>query len=185
MLTFKNKPNKFHVDKRGKFFWESRSCAVEINLFAIYKSEIYILIEKRSTTMMDCPNLWAIPSGYLDYDESGWEAAMREVYEETGLDITKYKDSIVENNYEDVFHVITHPSHNRQNVILEYCVILDFDKSGQKFPIELEEYKNKEIDKIQWLNMRELDHNKYEWAFNHNERIQNAFNKFKKHFLFI
>ena len=185
MPEFKNRHNKFHVDKKGKFFWESRSCAVEVNLFAIYKSEIYVLIEKRSATMMDSPNLWAIPSGYLDYDESGWEAAMRELYEETGLDITQYKDSIVENNNEDAFHVITHPSHNRQNVILEYCVVLNFDKSGQAFPIELEDFKNKEIEKIRWMNISELDHNGYEWAFKHNERILNAFDKFRSHFLFI
>ena len=41
-----------------------------------------ILLQKRSDS-----NKWGIPGGMLDYGESAEEAAIREVHEETGVDV--------------------------------------------------------------------------------------------------
>lgn len=174
MPTFNNRPNKFHKDKDGKAFWESRSVAVEAVVFAIKNNQINILIEKRSAKMMDSPNLWCVPCGYLDYDETGWEAIVRELYEETGFDIEAYKESIVTTNNMRPFGVITNPAQNRQNVVLEYCVVLDFDKSKQEFPSHVAEYKNKEIAEIRWMPFKDIINPEYVWAFNHNERIEES-----------
>jgi len=189
MLSFNNKPNKFHRDKNGNPFWESRSAAVEVSVFAIYKKVVYVLIEKRSDTMMDSPGLYALPSGYMDYDESGWEAAMREVYEETSLDISKYNEILVTDNNKQPFEIITDPKHNRQNIVLEYCVVLNFDKKIKRgkhkyyftFPIEIEEYCNKEISLINWLPIEFISRKNFVWAFNHDERIKNAYKVFKNY----
>lgn len=174
MPDFKNKPNKFHKDKEGRAFWESRSVAVEVVVLAMYKNKSYVLIEKRSAKMMDSPNLWCVPCGYLDYDETGWEAAVRELFEETGLDLSIYEKSILSSNGQSPFNVITNPKQNRQNVVLEYCVVMNFDKSKQHFPQEVEKYKNKEIAEIRWMLFDEVYDDKYEWAFNHDDRIKDA-----------
>ena len=178
-MSFNNKPNKFHKDKEGKPFWESRSVAVEVSVFAIHNKQVYILVEKRSSIMMDGPNLWALPSGYMDYDETGWDAARRELYEETSLDIDRYDKICITNNNKQPFEVITDPKHNRQNIVLEYCIVLNFNKSQEKFPIELEQYKNRETAQIKWLMPNRLT--QVNWAFNHDERIKNALVIFKKY----
>lgn len=188
MPTFKNRQNSYYRDENGKMIWVSRSCAIEINLFAIYNHRVYALIQKRSGTMMDCPNMWGITSGYLDWDESAWECGIRELYEETGIDIEKYKESIIEDNNHQPFNTLTEPYRNRQNVILEFIIILNFDKSGQQFPIEIEEYKNKEIAVVEWLDMENFlltEKEKRTWAFGHDERILKASSIFKHHFLHI
>lgn len=174
MPVFKNRPNKFHKDKDGKAFWESRSVAVEAVVFAIYGEHAYVLIEKRSAKMMDSPGLWCVPCGYLDYDESGWEAIVRELYEETGLDVEAYNASIIATNNRQPFGVITDPRQNRQNVVLEYCIVMDFNKSMQKFPDYVSSYKNKEIAEIRWMPFDDRTNSEYVWAFNHDERIAEA-----------
>lgn len=178
MPIFKNRPNKFHRDKNGKAFWESRSVAVEAIVLAFYDEETHVLIEKRSATMMDSPNLWCVPCGYLDYDESGWEAIVRELFEETGLDIEAYQKSVTIDNNRRPFNVITDPAQNRQNIVLEYCIVLDFDKSNQDFPEHLTQYKNKEIAEIRWMPFNDLHKEEYVWAFNHDKRIEEAINWF-------
>ena len=114
MPSFKNIANKFHKDKNGNPFWESRSVAVEIVVLALYKKEVYVLIEKRSNTMMDSPGKFCMPSGYIDYNESGWEAAIREVYEETGIYLPDYDHLLVTNNNKEPFKIAFRYCFNRK-----------------------------------------------------------------------
>jgi 8-oxo-dGTP pyrophosphatase MutT (NUDIX family) len=50
---------------------------------------MYVLSTKRSSNMIDEPYKMCVPCGYLDWDESGPEAALRELQEETKIDIGK------------------------------------------------------------------------------------------------
>ena len=180
MPTFKNRPNKVHKIN-GKEVWESRSTAILPVILAIYKDNIFVLIGKRSK-IMDSPGLWCLPSGYIDYDENGFDALRRAVYEETSLDIQKYKKYLVyATPTHEPFYVQTKPTENRQNITLSYCFIYDF--SGRDLPREIESYTDKESDEVKWIPIEDVFTSKYKWAFNHDERIEMAVLKFKKYLL--
>ena len=126
--------------------------------------------------MLDKPGRWCAPSGYLDWNESSWDAVVREVYEETSLYLPKYENVKLTDNDKQPFFVNTDPKENRQNVALNYCVIYDF-KNG--LPNEIEKYQNKEISQIKWVPLEYII--KYQLVFNHEERIKMAVEKFKNY----
>jgi len=170
--TFKNRPNIVH--KVGdREVWESRSTAVVAVILAYANNKIYVLGEKRSNIMPDAPNLWVVPCGYIDWDENGWNALRREVYEETSFFIDTYKDYIVYDNNKEPFFVNTEVTENRQNIALTYCVLFDFEK--RSLPKDVELHTDKEIAAIKWIPIEEIS--KYKWAFDHEKRIQQALNK--------
>ncbi|MDD5648858.1 MAG: NUDIX hydrolase [Candidatus Nanoarchaeia archaeon] len=169
---FENKPNtEYKVG--GKTIWESRSVAVVGVILAQWNKKVYTLIEKRSKNMPDSPGKWCLPCGYLDWDETGYEALIREFYEETSLYLPNYKNQLLFNNDEQPFFVNTDPSENRQNVSLSYITIFDFLEE-KSLPLEILNFKNSEIDEIKWVEL--LDLIEYDFAFNHEERIVMAAN---------
>ena len=183
---FKNRPNIEHkIGDRSIF--ESRSVAVVGVIFAKIKAEkigdydkLYVLAEKRSATMMDSPGKWCVPCGYLDYNENGSEAMLREVYEETGLYLPDYEKQLL-NKVDSLqpFYVRTDPEENRQNVALSYCFVYDFTEIGLP---EVESFKNSEIAQLKWIEIGELYFsNGYDFAFSHDKRIFMAIDKFDKY----
>lgn len=174
---FKNKENTCYTiikDGREKQIWNSRSCAMVAVVLGMFEKEIYALTIKRSE-VMDFPNLYAVVSGYFDWNESALEALDREIYEETSLylpELNKYE--IHKDPEESPFFVNTNPKENRQNISLSYCVIYNFLKVG--LPKNIENYKNKEVSLVKWMNIKDIDN--YKWAFNHDERIKLALSKF-------
>jgi len=176
--VFKSRENtRYVVD--GKEVWESRSNAVGAIIFAIVKDNIFVLVEKRSNKMPDGPGLWAVPSGYLNYDEDGWDSMRRELYEETGFFVDHYKKYLVFDNDKENFYTHSKPDENRQNVVLWYCLIYDFSKIG--LPKDVESYTDSEIDAIKWIPVEDVFGPKYKWAFNHEKRIEMALLKFKNY----
>ena len=176
--VFKNRPNKvYNVD--GKEVWESRSGAVAAVILAIDKDKVFVLTEKRSQNMPDGAGMWACPSGYLDYDEDGWESMRREIYEETSFFVDEYEKYVVFDNNKDPWYTHTKPTENRQNIVLWYCIIYDFSKVG--LPRQIESFKDKEIEKIKWMPLEKTFESGLKWAFNHDERIEQVIVKFKKY----
>ena len=176
---FKNRPNKeFFVkdDDGDRHIWESRAPAVVVVIFALSKSTMYVLAEKRSDTMVDAPGRWVLPSGYIDWDETGWDAVRREVYEETSFYIDKYKKYCVYYNDKEPFYVMTNPIENRQNISLNYYIVYDF--KNKSIPKKIESYKYSEISKIKWIDYKDIHNPEYDWAFLHDERIEMALEKY-------
>ncbi len=100
--TFKNRGNEEVELKDGRKVWLSRSPAVVAVILGIERDNIYVLTEKRSA-MMDEGNKWAVVSGYMDWDEDGMEAIVRETYEETSFHMPQYENNLVFNNDGDPF----------------------------------------------------------------------------------
>ena len=113
---FNNRLNE-RIEANGKEYWISRSVAVVGIVFAIKDHIVYTLVTKRSS-IMDQPHKLCVPCGYLDWDESCYEAMLREVYEETSLYLPDYKDNIVEGFWNKIpFSVLDNPAKDaRQNV---------------------------------------------------------------------
>lgn len=170
-MNFKNKPNILHETIEGKKIWESRSVAVNAVILLMFNNELYVLASKRGPNAADSKGLMNLPSGYLDWDESGTEAMFREIWEECGLDI----NILLNNSFytftdyiEQPWHVNTIPSENRQNVSLRYGLYADVDNL-----FDLTTEHNEIVGEVEdslWLNIKDI--NKYKWAFNHDKVIE-------------
>lgn len=145
----------------GNRYWVSRSVAVSTFLFLRDGCEIYVLANKRGKGSADYQGLWNCPCGYLDYDETGEEGAVREVKEETGY-ILESKDLVLDK-------VITEPSQNHQNVTLRYFCEKNISEI-KKEEGEIEGGEEDEVEEIKLINIKDVDN--YEWAFGHKEIIK-------------
>ena len=52
-----------------------------------WSAEPALILTRRSTKLRNHPGQWALPGGRLDADETPVEAALREMYEEVGVDL--------------------------------------------------------------------------------------------------
>jgi 8-oxo-dGTP pyrophosphatase MutT (NUDIX family) len=171
MKKFNNKHNKEYKVKDGeheKTIFHVRSTAVVAVLIAKYKNEFYTLVNKRGPGCPDNIDKWCCTCGYLDWDETLKEAVVREVWEESGVDVDNIllHYDILKDDLDTPFFINDKTSENRQNISLSFGLLFECD--------ELPETTNKynepgETSDIQWIKINELD--KYDFAYNHNERI--------------
>lgn len=164
MKKFNNIPNQsYKID--NKVFWDSRSVAVNCVIFLNMDNNIYVLIGQRGIGTPDNQGLYNIPSGYLDFSETGSEAVKREVWEETGFDLNSI-DSPIMSFLDQPWHVNTDPSANRQNVSLRYGIYFD----SESLPKLTNKYSEpNEVADLKWINIDNL--NQYEWAYDHDQLI--------------
>ena len=54
---------------------------------AVFDSEDRILITRRNKKMKSFPGAWVLPGGHVEMKEELEEAGLRELFEETGLEI--------------------------------------------------------------------------------------------------
>jgi len=181
-MEFKNRPNTYHkID--GRVVWESRSVAVNgvilINVEDFDDPGPYALVAERGPKAADFRGLWNNVAGYLDYDESGTEAIIRETWEEVGINLHNLIDQAILVHNVDIqhpWHTETDPLNNdKQNVSLRYGVY-----TTQKwFPV-LSTANNElpgEVGKMKWVHLNELHW--YKWAFDHDKVIR-AYYEFVK-----
>lgn len=170
---FNNIPNKCY-NINGKEVWHSRSPAIVGVIIAtiIETGKIYVLCEKRTNTMPVVPGRWVLPCGYIDWNENGWDALRREVYEETGFLIDDYKKYLYYKVSKEPYFVKTEINENSQNIVLNYRVFFKFSKKD--FPKHIEKNKNEEVAKVKWIPLEDVLSKKYNMAFEHEERIEKA-----------
>lgn len=161
----------FSVKVEGKTYWISRSIATAVHVFKVINSDLYVLAEKRGSGVQ-YPGLYCIVCGYLDYDETLQEGAIRELREETGINITEDRLNLVD--------IYSSPSENRQNVTVHYYTFL---KENEDFDLtKAQGGEENEVEKIEWIKLGKIKHedelqintevfSKYDWAFNHDRKI--------------
>lgn len=150
------------IDKdTNKEYWISRSIAVASFIFyhEPNTNNIYVLANKRGDGTPDFQHCWNCPCGYLDFDETLKDAAIREIFEETGYIINS--ENLTINSIND-----DPKDSNKQNVTIRFVAHLT------KMP----DYKERlggeqnEVDDIKWILINDIDN--YDWAFNHNKLIK-------------
>jgi 8-oxo-dGTP pyrophosphatase MutT (NUDIX family) len=144
--------------------WLSRSCAVCAMVYAYnpINDTYYILANKRGSGALDYKGYWNMPCGYLDYNETAEQAAVRECYEETGIKIDKPLKFV---------RYSTDPTENRQNVVFFFSVCLGDIRQYQQ--LSTEHMEENEVEGLQWIPFKDVD--KYQWAFDHDEIIKRYF----------
>ena len=170
MPKFNNTPNNCITSTSGEQYWISRSCAVAVVVIALVDETSYVLINQRGSGTMDFQGFWNLPCGYLDWNETSGEAAHREVYEETGVDLNKYRQ--FESFMDQPWFVQTDPKANRQNVTMRHGVVLNVDS----LPETTAEYcEPDEISDIRWVPVDDVISGKYECAFGHDTVLDEFF----------
>lgn len=154
---FYNKPNPSFINEAGIEVWDSRSSAVVLTIMFWDSAgdEYYIPMGQRGTSSVvpDARGLWSLPCGYLDYNENGGEAAMRETREEIGLYVERliYQQFLrgkrVYTSLYQPWHVNHFATANRQNVTLHFAVVLEWDMK-EELPTLTNKYNEKEGEVI-------------------------------------
>ena len=148
---------------KNETFWISRSCTTECIIFNCMNDEWFVLANKRGRGCINNIGLWNVPAGYLEYDETLEECAIRETFEETGVKISKKQLNLfeVDSTCDDKL--------NSQNVIIAYWVNIN----GAAI-LTNENSDPDEVEEIKWIPVVKI--NDYKWISNkHLNRIKRAF----------
>lgn len=167
---FKNKENEEATLEGGKKVWLSRSMAVcvvvRIHLTERGSGNPIFVMTKRGEGVTHTGTV-CFPCGYLDYNETLQEAALRELFEETGILIQS-----LDNMYMDVIN--DDPNSFAQNVTARFVVDLTMnDAIFESFVKNLKKHEENvdknEVDGIILLGGSNYD--SFEYAFNHGDLL--------------
>lgn len=166
-MKFKNRPNECATTTDGRQIWISRSVAVAASIIVVHEQCPYILVNQRGTGMPDFQGYWNLPCGYLDYDETTAEAAMREVWEECGVNVLDLLPKSSVEFFSHPWDVSSKPRSEKQNVTVHHGLHAEVTE----LPV-LSSANNEpnETADIRWLPLAEVD--SLEYAFNHRARIE-------------
>ena len=169
--VMKNQPC---YDKDGNFLgWFSRSVAVLAVVFG-YDNDYncYVLASQRGpgTPDPEFVGSWNCCCGYLDFDESTEQAAIRETFEETGINLSDSSISITDMGWID-----DPKADKRQNISHRFLVILP--KTIDKYEFSKKNNEKDEVGEIKWIPVSEVDN--YKWAFGHDIIIKQFYMKVK------
>jgi len=142
----------FPVNVNGKEYWVSRSIATVTYVYGIVNGVDCILANKRGPGLPNKVGLWNCVSGYLDYDETLEEAAVREVFEETGVRIDK--SFLIMDNIDSSI------DREHQNVLVRYYTYIG--NLAERVVLTNENAEPNEVDEVKWIPITEIDN--YQWV---------------------
>ena len=148
----------------GEVEWIARNIAALVIIIGYNKEgKTYVLANKRGPKTPDPEfrGCWCMPCGYLDYNETIKEAAVREVFEETGVKLNA--------NNLILFYINDNPNDDkRQNVTFRYrCTIKE---NIEDINLTSKNSEEEEVSSIKWIPIDDIDN--YKWAFNHDKIIK-------------
>ena len=159
---FNNRQNTMIKDEQGKAHWISRSVVV---ICLVTCNEKFLIVRRGNHVSQT--GRWSLTCGYLDYNESVEECAIREIWEESGVDIRKYKHEL------KLDYVNSKPDHTRnQDIGFHYIVEIDSDRLPK---IDLSVVDSNETTDVKWISVDELDD--FKFAFNHDKKILKYVNR--------
>ena len=151
MSRFNNVPNEEITDTQGRKHWISPSISVD----GLIVVNGFVLVIKRSDAMTNA-GLWCLPCGFMDWNETPSNACIRELYEETGVDVRAF----------DVINKDSHRPHALNDTALQFVF-----EMLERPEINLD---TEECTEYKWVScsmLRDLD-----WAFGHDRLIEYLLN---------
>lgn len=189
MKEKKNYEENFVVTSKedGKKYWISKACAVSVVIYCFSSdpnNNGYFLVHKRGIGCPDNNGKWSVNCGYVGWHEKLKKAAVREVYEEIGLELNPSQLFLIGIN--DPIDTIN------ENITHRYLVVLDeesvrdkiknniinkdsFLRGGEKDEIETIELIPATIDSIYQLEKESG------WAFSHEILLKDVIDKYIFH----
>lgn len=139
----------FPIEKDGKEYWISRSCAAVAYVYSFHKGKMMVLVNKRGPGLPNNVGKWNAPSGFVDYDETTKECAAREVFEETGVKLNPTDFHLEE--------IDDRPSRPGQNILFRFSAVMKYTDA-----ITNENCEKDEVDEVKWIPVDDID--KYDWT---------------------
>ena len=155
-------PNFQIKGEDGKNYWISRSVAVVVIPLFECEGLTYVPLGKRSKELNLYPEHWGIPCGFLDWGESAYEAAEREVFEEIGIKLSDFCFGI--NPQPDAVISDPDPSEN-EAVSLRFVVNCKVQELPELKP-------SSEATEVRWLEVGKQEWKQEKLAFNHADIIE-------------
>lgn len=158
--------NNFEFEHEGKKLWYSRSLACNIIVYRrTIEDEWEVLACKRGQGCEFNKGLWNIPGGFIDFNEDSIDCALRELKEETGVEL--------KNRYDVFFNKLdTKPRGKRQTMVAShYACFVEEDTKDWKFTTEFSEPD--ETEEIKWISLKNI--NQYNWTHGQKELIETTF----------
>jgi ADP-ribose pyrophosphatase YjhB (NUDIX family) len=178
-MKFNNKENERIILPDERIIWLSRSSAVVVTIWCIVDIP-YLLLGKRGCGCPDEVGKWNLPCGYLDWNETLKEAAEREVYEETGLNISVIQEDttcLLRTYLHQPWQVIStiNTINPRQTISNHHALVY---KATELAELSTAYCEPDEVADLKWVTQVELDH--YDYAFDHLTMIRAFLEKEKK-----
>lgn len=166
MPPLQKEVNQPCYDIYGRFIgWFSRSVASAIFVYCKDSNgDWYVLASERGEDAADFRGFWNCCCGYLDYNETTKQCALRELYEETGVYLDEESINFI--GYEDSVEA------NRQNITFRFAAFID-NAVIDDFTFSKKNNEGKEVGEIKWIKLSDVDN--YIWAFGHDKRIKEIF----------
>ena len=167
---FSNRPNSRIHTQDGRVLHHARANAVvaEICLYDTQQQTWSILLMQRGLQDQEFAGYWALPSGYLDWDETLYQAMMREVYEETGLWLPAVlQQSKAVSADAEPWRISDVPAGEKQNLAFHYAVL--FAWSNDDYPeLSVQSDDPHETLSAKWVGMQHASHMGLAFAHQHN-----------------
>lgn len=179
--TFNSRENECVTLPDDRVVWLSRACAVVVPIVIKHNDNLYVLMGKRGKGCPDEVGRWVLPCGYLNWDETLVQAALREMFEETGFDFISFNkkkgNRVVLENFTDgqpyyVNSNVNNASTDKQNISHYFGAYIEMGKDDIYLPDLTTVYNDgpDEVDELKWVDVDELW--EYDIGFNHHKRIE-------------
>jgi ADP-ribose pyrophosphatase YjhB (NUDIX family) len=168
---FNNRDNECIELPDGRTVWLSRASTVVVNVWCFVNDAPHLLLSQRGENTPNEQFKWNLPCGYLDWDETLTDAAEREVFEETGLDLRKLQaqaENILDNQLDQPWKVRSgYQGSSKQNISHHYYFIF----KAETLPTLSNAFcEQGEVADNRWVKVPELGN--YDYAFRHHETIR-------------
>ena len=144
------KPRNFAIERNGKQYWVARSSTISLYVFCKDKNDEWNVLVSQRGKKMQYGGKWNVVAGFLDYGETLEDAAVRECYEECGINIKGQKIVNCGTNSSELYGAVNH----------KFACFLN--GTTTQYPPSMEHCEGygtdeQEVQNVTWIPISEID----------------------------